>query len=198
MKRNKKVVLYIFLLAGILVWITGCKKFLDRKPLTATLTDYGSVLDGQALGMYSIFDSWAGFNTLPWLDFNSIRDDDAQKGSSTTDGAEVNTEFETFQYTKDDWATNTYWNDHFYMINKANQLLFYADSLHVTDAASLRNVGEAHFFRAYSYFELIKAYGDVPKIDYFYTNSAEGIRPKSPVAAIYALIDRDLDSASAL
>src|SRR6516225_7014689 len=123
MKRNKIIFLFVFLLAA-LVWITGCKTFLDRKPLSPTLTDYGSVLDGQAIGMYSIFNTWAGFNTLPWLDFNSIRDDDAQKGSSTTDGAEINTEFETFQYTKDDWATNTYWDDHYYMINQANKELF--------------------------------------------------------------------------
>ena len=194
MKQNK-IFLGLFLVAIVYMLATGCKKFLDRKPLSATLSDYGSVVDGQAIGMYYVFDYYAGLATLPWLDFASIRDDDAQKGSSTTDGAEINTEFETFQYTKDDWATNTYWDDHFYLINKANQLLYYADSLKLSDAASLRNVGEAHFFRAYSYFELIKAYGDVPKIDYFYTNSAQGIQPKSPVTAIYALIDKDLDSA---
>src|SRR5437762_9520381 len=147
MKKNK-ILLGLFLMAMAYTLTTGCKRFLDRKPLSATLSDYGSVLDGQAIGMYYVFDYYAGFNTLPWLDFASIRDDDAQKGSSTTDGAEINTEFETFQYTKDDWATNTYWDDHFYMINKANQLLFYADSLKPTDAASLRNIGEAHFFRS--------------------------------------------------
>ena len=197
MKRNKIFLgLLAIALSGIL--ITGCKKFLDRKPLSATLSDYGSALDGQAVGMYSIFNTWAGFNTLPWLDFNSIRDDDAQKGSSTTDGAEINTEFETFQYTKDDWATNTYWNDHYYLINKANQLLFTADSLKVTDPASLRNIGEAHFFRAYSYFELVKAYGEVPKIDYYYTDAAKGIQPKATLTELYALIDKDLDSATAL
>ena len=198
MKRNRKVLLYTVLLTGVLVGITGCKKFLDRKPLSATLNDYGSVLDGQALGMYSIFDTWAGFNTLPWLDFNSIRDDDAQKGSSSTDGAEINTEFETFAYTKDDWATNTYWNDHYYMINKANQLLYTADSLKVSDPGTLRNVGEAHFFRAYTYFELVKAYGEVPKIDFYYTDASQGVRPKSTVTELYALIDKDLDSAAAL
>src|SRR5439155_2789612 len=194
MKKNK-ILLGLFLMAMAYTLTTGCKRFLDRKPLSATLSDFGSVVDGQAIGMYYVFDYYAGFNTLAWLEFASIRDDDAQKGSSNTDGAEINTEFETFQYTKDDWATNTYWDDHYYMINKANQLLFYADSLKLTDAGSLRNVGEAHFFRAYSYFELIKAYGEVPKIDFFYTNSAEGIRPKSPVTEIYALIDSDLDSA---
>src|SRR3954447_15355417 len=196
MKRNKTVFLSILLMAGVFVSVTGCKKFLDRKPLSATLTDYGSVLDGQAIGMYSIFDTWAGFNTLPWLDFNSIRDDDAQKGSSTTDGAEINAEFETFQYTKDDWATNTYWNDHYYMINKANAEIAIADSQHVTDEASLRNLGEALFFRAYSFFDLVKAYGEVPLINFYYTNAAEGVRPKAPVDSIYMQIDSDLSRAS--
>jgi hypothetical protein len=77
-------------------------------------------------------------------------------------------------------------------------LLFTADSLHLTDAASLRNIGEAHFFRAYAYFELVKAYGDIPLIDFYYTDASKGIRPKSAATAIYALIDRDLDSASRL
>lgn len=121
-----------------------------------------------------------------------------KKGSSATDGAEINAEFETFQYTKDDWATNTYWNDHYYLINKANQLLFTADSLNTTDPGSLRNIGEALFFRAYSYFELVKAYGEVPRIDFYYTDPAEGIRPKATVNEIYALIDSDLDSAAML
>ena len=196
--KNRKFIYSLLMLALGLLSVTGCKQFLDRKPLSATLTDFGSVLDGQAIGMYNIFDTYAGYNTLPWLDFNSIRDDDAQKGSSATDGGEINTEFETFQYTKDDWATNTYWNDHYYMINQANQLLFIADSLKLSDPASLRNIGEAHFFRAYSFFELVKAYGDVPKIDYFYRDASKGVQPKSTVAQLYTLIDRDLDSATML
>lgn len=195
MKKNKNF-WGLLLLIIVATSFTACKKFLDRKPLSATLDDYGSAVDGQALGMYSVFRDYAGLQTLPWIDFNSIRDDDAQKGSSSTDGAEINTEFETFQYTKDDWATNTYWNDHYYLINQANKLLYFADSLQLSDAAATRNIGEAHFFRAYCYFELVKAYGEVPKIDFYYTNASDGIKPKSPVAEIYALIDQDLEAAS--
>src|SRR5205823_1823367 len=117
--------------------------------------------------LYSNLRGFAGFSLLPWLDFHSIRDDDAEKGSSISDGAEINAEFETFNYTKDDWATNTYWNDHFAMINLANQELFEAANAGTLDLASLRNVGEACFFRAYSYFELVKAYGEVPKINFY-------------------------------
>ena len=199
MKKNIKYFGSLLLLATLFLTIAGCSKFLDRKPLTATLNDLNQgALEAQSLGLYNTLRTYAGFSTLPWLDFNSIRDDDAQKGSSTTDGAEINTEFETFKYTKDDWGTDTYWNDHYTMINLCNKELYWADSLKVSDAASLRNVGEAHFFRAYSFFELVKAYGQVPLINYYYTNAADGIKPKATVAAIYAQIDNDLDSAAIL
>jgi len=197
MKMNKKLFWSLLLILPVIILVAGCKKYLDRKPLTATLDDlHQGTLEAQSFGLYSILRGYAGFSTLPWIDFHSVRDDDAQKGSSTTDGAEINAEFETFQYTKDDWATDTYWNDHYYMINQANKELFTADSLKVTDQASLRNVGEACFFRAYSYFELVKAYGDVPLINFYYTIASQGIRPKSPAATIYALIDSDLNVAS--
>lgn len=200
MKKYQKILGSLLMFATIFIALSGCNKFLDRKPLTATYSDLNQgSLESQSLGLYNTLRGYAGFSTLPWLDFNSIRDDDAQKGSSLTDGAEINTEFETFQYTKDDWATDTYWNDHYYMINLANTEIYTGqDSLKVTDAPSLVNLGEAHFFRAYSYFELVKAYGQVPKIDFYYTNPAAGIKPKATIAELYALIDRDLDSASRL
>ena len=84
------------------------------------------------------------------------------------------------------------------MITQANKELYFADSLKVTDESSLRNVGEAYFFRAYSYFELVKAYGEVPLINYYYTNAADGLIAKSPVADMSAQIDKDLDSAARL
>jgi starch-binding outer membrane protein, SusD/RagB family len=197
MKKIKNTVLLLLIGAPMLVMISSCKKFLDRKPLTSTFDDlHQGVLEGQVFGLYSTLRGYSGFSSLPWLDFNSIRDDDAQKGSSLTDGAEINTEFETFQYTKDDWATDTYWNDHFYMIGLTNKILHDADSLKVTDEASLRNVGEACFFRAYSFFELVKAYGDVPLLNFYSKNAADNIKPKSPAAAIYAQIDSDLNVAA--
>ncbi len=197
MKKNKLIIWSLIVALPMVIGSVGCKKFLDRKPLTATLSDINQgTLEAQSFGMYNVLTSYAGFSTLPWLDFHSIRDDDAQKGSSVTDGAEINTEFETFQYSKDDWAPNTYWNDRYYMINLANRELYFADSLHATDAASLKNVGEARFFRAYCYFDLVRTYGEVPLINYYYTRSADGIRPKSSVSTIYAQIDSDLNIAS--
>ena len=198
MKRETKL-LVISTSVILVVGMFGCTKFLDRKPLTATLGDVQKeqgALEAQSLGLYNTLRTYAGFSSLPWIDFNSIRDDDVTKGSDANDGKEIIAEFETFQYTKDDWATDTYWNDHFYMINLANTEIHTGDSLKATDPATLRQLGEAHYFRAYSFFDLVKAYGEVPLINYYFTNPADGIRQKATVDEIYAQIDADLDTAS--
>ena len=187
-------------LTGMATLLNGCSKFLDRKPLSATQGDLGSgSFEAKALGLYTDLRGAAGFSTLAWLDFHSIRDDDAQKGSSASDGAEINAEFETFKYTKNDWATNAYWGDHFNMIQLANEIIHDADSLKPKDEGSLRNVGEACFFRAYAYFELVKAYGEtfLPYENFYYTKPNQQIVPNAQPGQIYALIDSDLAVASA-
>lgn len=179
----------------LLFSIVGCKKFLDRKPLTATLEDlHQGSLEGQILGMYNILRSNAGFSTLPWLDFHSIRDDDAQKGSDINDGKEIVAEFDTYQYTKDDWAINTYWNDHYSMINAANNAI--SGGAGVTDEPSLRNIGEASFFRAYAYWELVKSFGEVPLLNAPIVKPTDGIKPKSTLDSLYNFIDSNLSVAA--
>jgi starch-binding outer membrane protein, SusD/RagB family len=196
MKRNKIVYWSLLMLLPVVGIVTGCKKFLDRKPLTATLQDVGA-LEGQSLSLYYTLRTYAGFSALPWLDFHVIRGDDAEKGSNQTDGAEINAEFDSYNYAKDDWAPNTYWNDHYFMINQANNELADADSLKPSDPGSVRNIGEANFFRAYSYFELVKTYGDVPLLTKRIVTAQDGIKPKSPAADIYGQIDKDLTIATA-
>ena len=193
MKKNK-LIRYVLLGAiPMLICCIGCQKFLDRKPLTATLTDLNQgALEGQILNMYTTLRTDAGFSTLPWIDFNSIRDDDAQKGSDVNDGKEIITEFDTYQYSKDDWAPNTYWNDHYAIINIANNAIYTATSSKLTDQASLRNVGEACFFRAYSYFELVKAYGEVPLINAPILKPTDGIKAKTTIDTLYTFIDSNL------
>lgn len=195
--KNKILAASLLIAIPMTFVLTGCKKFLDRKPLTATLEDLNQAgLEGQVLGMYSYLRSSAGFSTLPWIDFHSIRDDDAQKGSDAGDGGEIISEFETFKYSKDDWAPNEYWNNHYSLINLTNDALYLADSLNLTDAPSLRNIGEACFFRAYSYFELVKTYGEVPLINFKIINPTDGIKDKAPLAALYAFIDSNLQVAA--
>jgi len=192
----KRIYWVLLIATATLITVAGCKKLLDRQPLSGSLDDLKSgKLESQVYVMYSHLPWDWGFN-LSWIDFHSIRDDDAEKGSNQTDGAEVNTEFDKFVgYTKDDWALNSYWNDHYAVITAANNVLATAKELNATDPATLRNVGEACFFRAYCYFELVKDFGEVPLINFPVLKPTDAIQPKALVPAIYQQIDSDLNVA---
>lgn len=199
MIKNIKNKWILFLLIIAATGIMGCKKFLDREPLSATLPDLKQgALESQSYNMYRLMRSYSGLTELVWLDFHSIRGDDAQKGSDEGDGAEVVGMYDKYQYAKSGWAPDTYWNDHYTLINAANTSLHLAREGNLTDPASLRNVGEACFFMAFSYFELVKAYGEVPIINFFVSKPADAIRPKSSIANVYALIDSNLAAAERL
>ena len=193
-----KITFTILAVSFMILAIGGCQKFLDRKPLTATLDDLNQGgLEGQIYGLYSNLRNSAGFTSIPWLAMHDFRSDDSEKGSDPSDGAEWSAPFDHYAYVKDLWASNQYWDDHFSLINLANTAIQNADSLKLTDPASLINVAEAKFFRAYSYFDLVRSYGDVPKIDFRVYNAAQANIAKSPASAIYALIDADLQFAAA-
>ena len=173
--------------------VSGCTKFLDRKPLTATLEDLNQGgLEGQIFGLYSNLRNSAGFTTIPWLGVHDFRSDDSEKGSDPSDGAEWVAPFDRYAYVKDLWATNQYWDDHYSLINLANTAIQTADSLKLSDPSSLINVAEARFLRAYSYFDLVRTFGEVPMIDFRIYNAIQANIAKSTVSEIYKLIDDDL------
>lgn len=202
MKKSNFLVSAFFLLAiPVLFMATGCQKFLDRKPLTATLDDLNQGgIQGQVFGIYSAikdYDIGQVFGGIPWQGMHNFRSDDSQKGSEPSDGAEWVAPFDNFQYVKDLWASNFYWDGHYSLIHLTNTALQTADSLNLTSPEDKVNIAEARFFRAFAYFDLVRTFGEVPKIDFRLYNAAQANIAKSPTSAIYALIDADLQYAAA-
>jgi hypothetical protein len=197
MKHSKKIFWSLLIALPILMMASGCSKFLDRKPLTATLEDLNQGgLEGQIFGLYSNLRNSSGFTSIPWLAFHDFRSDDSEKGSDPSDGAEWSAPFDKYAYVKDLWASNQYWNDHYSLINLANTAIQTADSLKLTDPSSVINVAEARFLRAYAYFDMVRSFGEVPKIDFRIYNASQANIAKSPVSEIYKLIDDDLTFAA--
>lgn len=196
--RNKK---WMWLPAlVILIAIGSCKKdFLKREPLgrfTAEDLTFGS-FDSKVFAAYSVLRK-GGFNHHLYLGIESYRSDESQKGSTVADGAEHGRMYDDFEYNKTNGGLRDYWSDHYELINAANRIIKDIDSLGATDPATLVNRAEAKFLRAFSYFDLVRAFGQVPKIDFVGTPAQLNI-PKSPVSGIFALIDADLqEAASAL
>ncbi len=197
----KKIIILWTAIAGIsCVAFTGCKKFLDRKPLTAVLTDYSQGgLEPQALGLYGALRNSAGepyigdgFQSIPWIGVNGFRSDD-QEIVSDPGAAQWHATYDNFNYTKDDWASGVYWDKHYLLINNCNTIIQTADSLDLNDDVNTQvNIAEAKWFRALSYWDLVRNYGEIPKIDFRIYQPTDANVAKSPEADVLALIEADL------
>lgn len=179
--------------------MAGCKKnFLDREPLGRYTTDdlpAGS-FESRIFGVYGALRA-EGMSGVKYVAVHGIRSDDSEKGSSVSDAVDAENFFDRLQYTKDFWLLNDYWGDHYKTIGLANTVIADIDSIKATDAPTLTIRAEAKFIRAYTYFDLVRAFGEVPKIDFKVTNQAQANIAKSTVNEIYALIDADLQEAAA-
>ena len=199
---KKSVFLSVAICSIAIMALTGCEKFLDRKPLTSTLNDYAQGgVEPQALGLYGALRNSAGdpyigdgFQSIPWVGVNGFRSDD-QEIVADPGAAQWHATYDNFAYTKDDWASGVYWDKHYLLINNCNTILQLADSFHLADPSSLVNVAEAKWFRALSYWDLVRNYGEIPKINFRIYNASQANVAKSHEADILALIESDLQYA---
>ena len=196
MNKIKRILWNLTLVVLSFTFFSGCKKFLDRKPLTATLDDLNvGGVEGQIFGLYGGIRNpdvaGIGFGGINWLGMHALRSDDQEVVADPGAGG-WHTTYDLFQYVKDDWSTNEYWARHYVLIGLANTALQTIDTLKLTDQASLINKAEALWFRAYSYFELVRTYGQVPLITFRIYDAAQANIAKSTEAQIYAQIDADL------
>lgn len=204
MNSIKRILWGLLLAVPLFTLFSGCKKFLDRTPLEATIDDLNQGgLEGQVIGLYGALRNSAsepyigdGFQSIPWLGMQSFRSDD-QEIVSDAGAAGWHATYDQFNYTKDDWGAGVYWDKHYVFIGLCNNALQTADSLSLSDAASTINIAEARWFRAYAYFDLVRNFGPIPKIDFKIYQPSDAQKEKVSEADIYSLIDQDLTFAEA-
>ncbi len=183
-----------------LMVISSCKsKFLDRQPLGRYVESdvpAGSY-DSKIFATYALLRA-GGFNNHLYLGIMEFRSDEADKGSSVSDGAPHAQMYDEFQYDKSNGGIQEFWSAHYALIIAANTIISDIDSLNLTDPNTLVNKAEAKFLRAYAYWDLVRAFGQVPKINFKIYDAAQVNKPKAPESEIFALIDEDLAEASGI
>lgn len=176
--------------------ITSCndEDFLDRLPEgVATEGDLSAGgLEEKAFGLYGKMRTEAGITDWTRYWFQSIRSDDAAKGSSVTDAAAFGTIFDSFQYSAAEGFAANNWNGHYSLIYACNDLIVTVDESGTTDAGSLTNKAEAMAIRAFCYFELRRDYGEVPIVTNKVVNPGDAVKPKSTIAQVDNQIISDL------
>ncbi len=177
----------------------SCSDLLDQEPQGQWTADdnTGGSLQSDVFTLYA---KARGFNVTsgtPALAIHNFRCEDIDKGSTAADGSDHGAMYDDFQYNASNGLISGYYTDNFDMIHVVNRILDAMNEMDELTEGDVINKGEAHFFRAFAYFNLVRAFGEVPYIDFKIEDSAEAILPKSSVDKIYSLIDEDLRIATA-
>ena len=157
MKNNKimkRIILYICLLSAMT--FTACDNFLDREPLdTFTNGNFWTSennVTGYANSFYDQFLGYGNGSGTGDFYFRTLSDD--QAGNAFTDWTFTNVP-----------ASSTVWKGGWIEIRRANILLENVDKVPMSDAAKANWKGFARLMRAWQYYKLVRAYGDVPWVD---------------------------------
>ena len=135
-----------------------------------------------------------------YISVMGVPSDDDDKGSIDTDGIEVK-ELDNFTYGPTNPHVDAMWV-HFYDVASAanyaiESMAKFEEAL--SDATALTTVsycrGEAKVIRAYAYFNLVRLFGSVPKIDRTMSSQELGNMPATSAEKIYEFICQDLDDA---
>lgn len=197
---------FILAVFFLLLTITGCKKFLDTDRQGAYDPEnypYPSGSGPYDQFIFGAYNDLRAFNlhSQSFIATTSIRSDDADKGSTASDGGANAIDMDNFPVLPSNGFCNTIWLGAYGLINKANVAIkeIETNTLIIADeAVKNQTLAEAKALRAYGYFLLVRLFGNVPIIDKVNDDnvSANNI-PQSTPAQTYAFIEQDLQFAAA-
>lgn len=119
-----------------------------------------------------------------------------EKGSDAGDGADQAAMWDDFEYTASNGTLTAYWGQNYKIIYQCNDILNdLENSANKDDLENIRTKGEALFFRAYCYFNLVRAWGEVPLVTFKINEASEANIAKTTADKIYEQIDKDLTEA---
>lgn len=192
--KNIKTFAVILLLSAT---ASSCSDLLDQRPQGQwTMDDIeGGAYASEVMALYSDIRSYNITAGIPAFLVHMVRSEDSNKGTTATDGPENGVMWDDFQYDPSNGPMKAYWTHNYTIIHKANTIIDKLKAEPELSPIQETLYGECTFFRAYCYFNLVRAFGQVPLIDYHLASSADANKPKSTEAEIYKLIDQDLTKA---
>ena len=192
MAMKKQTTLYFIVMTMLLSFtFSGCEKFLDKNPQGVLTQNTFPVSASDALfatnAAYATLRT-GGYNsgTFPILD---IMSDDARKGSNEGDAASTIGPYDNFTFTTTGAELSSWWSSLYEGIKRTNVVIIKVPDITMDVTLQNRYIGEAKFLRALYYFDLVRAWGDVPIVT---TLSPSLTLPRSPKGDVYNLIISDL------
>lgn len=199
--KHKK--LLCCLVVALFTGITSCNNYLDVKP-QGQIDQEAAALDPATaqklvIGVYNTM--WEGnMHGFSYVQMTNIASDDADKGSNTGDDMPNSGAIDNLTMGPSVNTLNSIWSTFYLGVARANQALSSLEGSTLDETLKNQLIGEVRFLRAYFYFDLVRFFGGVPKIDRVITpqeaNSAT-FQTKASKEEIYTLIIGDLEYALA-
>ncbi|WP_147676564.1 RagB/SusD family nutrient uptake outer membrane protein [Algibacter pacificus] len=151
-----------------------------------TTADLQAVINGSFAGL-STESFWGRKLSLTLL----LRGDMADIGDQGTSGRrrEVN----NFTMADDNGMVSAFWPQAYSIIGTANQAISNANLIDEEESKVNEVVAQAYFVRAFTYYHLVRLFGDIPYIDFAVADAADiATISKTPEDEVYANIISDL------
>lgn len=196
--KQVKILIIIALMA---ILPSACEKdFLDRKPLIGATEENFYRTEADALAAVNAAYAPLQFEISPaghfrWI-WGDIMSDDAIKGGSGDNDANELLQLETFRGPINTENLESEWAADYEGIYRANVVLERVPSIEMNEALKTRILGEAHFIRAWFFYNLVTMFGGVPLVDHVLAPSEYNL-PRAEASEVWALIESDLQTAAA-
>ncbi len=191
-----KKIIYIILCCNL--FLLGCSSdFLDKAPISNANEEnfYKSQKDIET-GMWSAYNSLYtlyGPESLPSF-YGELMSDNAYSDNAAGRIQDYES-FELHTMTIDNELVFNFWNNYYKAIYTVNNIIVSAEKLEFANRDAL--IGEAKFLRALYYFDMVRAWGDVPLVITPLSIADAYAQGRTPKVQVYAQIVADLDFAAA-
>lgn len=160
----KNVKLYLSFLIFLILSSCG-DDFLNQPPRASlTLGTFPNTAQDAVYATNAIYNSTRTWhiNTggFPLLDMMA---DDALKGSNPGDGTDISV-YDKFEHTPTEGSVERWYKALYQGIRRANLVIIQVPEIEMDRPLQDRLVAEARFLRAYFYGQLVRGFGDVPKV----------------------------------
>lgn len=193
----KKFFIYSLVSFLIMMISMSCgKDFLNEPPRTVTIDDLlNNPSDGAprlTAAVYNKLYDW-DVHTFSWIGISSITSDDADKGSIDGDAGTDKQLLDNWDFTPNSYSFNESWAGNFDGIGRVAYALRYLPEMDLPQAEKDRYIGEVKLLRAYFYWNLVRTFGGVPKIDRVLESQDEiaASSVRASASEIYAFIEAD-------
>jgi hypothetical protein len=202
-----KRLLFFSVMAGLIAAIgVSCKKsWLDPAPENVLIREDSTYAKPENAirfvnAAYAQLIEW-NVSVFSWMGISSMTSDDADKGSDPGDTGADKDQMDALTYGPTSLSPAEVWNGNYVGVGRCNQAIANVPKFNIDQALKDRLIGEAKFLRAFYYFNLVRCFGGVPKIDrVFNSDSIELVTAaytRATKEEIYELLISDLTDAAA-